>query len=701
MSALPAASLGGSRRQRFLVGVAERSLVIAAAVIFLAPFVFIALTSVMTDRQALSPRLWPDPLRISNFTTVFHQVPLLRYAGNTFLYAGLATIGVVLSSVPVAYALARLRWKGREAAFLLVVAAMLLPTQATIIPIYVMFSKLHLVGTLWPLILPNWFGDAFSIFLLRQFFLTIPFEYADAARVDGASELRIMALTARLARPAIAAVALFQLPLLLEGLLRAAPLHRRELLELDALRLVGAVPDALPGPMEPDHGGDPPLHGPGDRPLLLRPEGVRRGRDAHRGEGMKVAVVGAGSTYTPELVSGLAREGETIGLTDLVLHDIDRERREVVGDLGRRMLAAAGYGGRVEVTGSLERALDGADAVLLQIRVGGQAARLRDETLPLPCGCIGQETTGAGGLAKAMRTVPVVLGIAEEVRARAAAGAWIVDFTNPVGIVTRSLLDHGHRAIGLCNVAIGFQRLFARLLGVGPSRVSVNQVGLNHLTWVRGVAVDGQEVLRDLMSEHGAAIAAEIELPLRLLEELGAIPSYYLRYFYAHDAVLAEERSGEPRAARVAAIERELLELYRDPALVTKPALLDERGGAYYSEAATALLRSLVTGDGAEHVVDVRSAGALAGLADDDVVELPARIDTDGPVPLPQDPLPAELLGLIQHTAAYERVAAAAAERRDRPLLRKALLAHPLIGQHERVDALDALGTELFDGLVL
>src|SRR5438105_7177429 len=191
---------------------------------------------------------------------------------------------------------------------------------------------------------------------------------------------------------------------------------------------------------------------------------------------MKLAVVGGGSTYTPELVAGLARERERLGLHALVLHDVDPERREIVGGLAGRMLAAAGYDGELSVTGDLERALDGAGFVLIQLRVGGQTARLSDETIPLACGCIGQETTGAGGLGKALRTVPVVLGIADRVRERAADDAWIVDFTNPVGIVTRALLDAGHRAVGLCNVAIGFQRAYAAKLGVAPEQLVIDQV---------------------------------------------------------------------------------------------------------------------------------------------------------------------------------------------------------------------------------
>src|SRR5438105_4968877 len=336
---------------------------------------------------------------------------------------------------------------------------------------------------------------------------------------------------------------------------------------------------------------------------------------------MKVAVVGAGSTYTPELVSGLLHERERIDLRELVLHDIDPDRREVVGGLATRILERQGFSGELQITEELDRALEGADAVLIQIRVGGQAARLRDETIPAACGCVGQETTGAGGLAKALRTVPVVLEIAERARELAGSDAWIIDFTNPVGIVTRALLDAGHRAIGLCNVAINFQRTIAGWLGVAPARVVVDQVGLNHLTWIRSVWLDGRDVLEDVLERFGEALAQEIELPLALLHELGAIPSYYLRYFYAERAVVAEQRTEVPRAQAVAEIERALLELYRDPSLTEKPALLDQRGGAFYSEAATQLVASLATDSGDVQVIDMRNGGTLAGLADDDVVE--------------------------------------------------------------------------------
>ena len=198
------------RRRRILLAIANHSLLIAAAIAFLAPFAFIALTALMTNDQALSSQLWPHPIRWANFKDVFTTAPIWRWTLNTMMYSGLATLGLLLSSVPVAYALARLRWRGRQVSFLIVLIALMLPPQVTVVPLYVMWAKLHLVGTLWPVIVPNWLGDAFSIFLLRQFFLTIPEEYLDAARVDGCGELRILfTVVTRLAKPALAAVALF------------------------------------------------------------------------------------------------------------------------------------------------------------------------------------------------------------------------------------------------------------------------------------------------------------------------------------------------------------------------------------------------------------------------------------------------------------------------------------------------------------
>jgi multiple sugar transport system permease protein len=198
------------RRRRLLLAIANHSLLIAAAIIFLAPFVFITLTALMSNDQALSSHLWPRPFRWENFIDVFREAPIWRWALNTMIYAVLATLGVLVSSIPVAYALSRVQWRGRSFAFGTVLIALMLPPVVSVVPLYVMWAKLHLIGGLAPLIIPAWFGDAFSIFLLRQFFMTIPQEYLDAARVDGCGELRILAtVVLRLAKPAIAAVALF------------------------------------------------------------------------------------------------------------------------------------------------------------------------------------------------------------------------------------------------------------------------------------------------------------------------------------------------------------------------------------------------------------------------------------------------------------------------------------------------------------
>src|ERR1700710_2967543 len=214
---------------------------------------------------------------------------------------------------------------------------------------------------------------------------------------------------------------------------------------------------------------------------------------------MKLAVVGGGSTYTPELVDGIGRMRDVLRVDELVLIDPAEDRLALVGSLGRRMLKRHDHPGVLATTSDLDAGVAGADAVLIQLRVGGQAARGQDETWPLECGCVGQETTGAGGLAKALRTVPVVLDIASRVRA-SNPDAWIIAFTNPVGIVTRALLTEGHKAVGLCNVAIGFQRRFATMLDVAPSAVALDHVGLNHLTWVRGASVDGVDRLPGLLA---------------------------------------------------------------------------------------------------------------------------------------------------------------------------------------------------------
>ena len=396
--------------------------------------------------------------------------------------------------------------------------------------------------------------------------------------------------------------------------------------------------------------------------------------------GIKVAVIGGGSTYTPELVEGLATRRRRLPIDELVLHDIDAERRDVVGGLARRMMRRMEWGGALTVTGDVDAAIDGASFVLIQLRVGGQAARLIDETLPLRFGTIGQETTGAGGLAKALRTVPVVLDLAELAERRAAPGAWIVDFTNPVGIVTQALVDRGHRAIGLCNVAISLQRSLARRIGVDPTALQLQHVGLNHLSWITAASEDGRDRLPELLATHGDDIARELKLPVELVRSLGAVPSYYLRYYYAFDEVMAEQRGGHHRAEEVMDLEQRLLAMYADPSLDTKPALLDDRGGAWYSEAAAQLLASLHDGAGDVQVVDVRNGDAVPDLAPDDVVEVPSRIDRDGAHPLAQPPMPPAMRDLVRQVKAFERLAIRAALSGEVADLRAALEAHPLVG---------------------
>ena len=397
---------------------------------------------------------------------------------------------------------------------------------------------------------------------------------------------------------------------------------------------------------------------------------------------MKVAVIGGGSTYTPELVEGFGLRRDVLPVDELVLHDIDQSRLDVVGGLAERILRKLEFPGRLTLATDRERAVEGADFVLVQLRVGGLRARLQDETIPPRFGCIGQETTGPGGFAKALRTVPVVLEIADDTARLGADGAWLLDFTNPAGLVTQALIDHGHRAIGLCNIPIGFQRDLAKQLGVEPSRVQLEHVGLNHLSWERRVMVDGVDRLPDLIDTYADQLGEEVDLPGDLVRLLRAIPSYYLRYFYLTGEMLEQQRGERPRADEVMEIERDLLAMYADPTLDVKPKLLEQRGGAFYSEAAAMLVESLHTDRGDVQVVNVRNAGAIPNLAGDAVVEVACRVDASGATPLPVEPLAPEMLGLVEQVKAYERLTVAAAISGDRGLALKALMANPLTSQY-------------------
>jgi 6-phospho-beta-glucosidase len=405
---------------------------------------------------------------------------------------------------------------------------------------------------------------------------------------------------------------------------------------------------------------------------------------------MKLTIVGGGSTYTPELMDGFARLRELLPIEEVWLVDPDEHRLALVAGVSQRMLAHAGHPATVHATTDLIAGVSDADAVLFQLRIGGQDARRGDETWPHEVGCIGQETTGPGGFAKALRTVPVILNVADAVRTYAKPDAWIIDFTNPVGIVTRALLQAGHRAVGLCNVAIGFQRQFAGTFGVEPSRVSLGHVGLNHLTWERNVWVDGVDRLPELFADVGA-LAEDVELPAHLLELLGVVPSYYLRYYYAHDEVLHEQLGAPTRADEVQEVERMLLAKYADESVDTKPEELSKRGGAFYSDAAVDLLASLTSDRGDVQVVNLRNDGILPFLPNDHVIEVPATVDVRGVTAVPVEPLDDDIRGLISDVAGYERLALDAAINGGRDRVLRAMQAHPLVLQYERAEKLTDL----------
>lgn len=390
---------------------------------------------------------------------------------------------------------------------------------------------------------------------------------------------------------------------------------------------------------------------------------------------LKVAVIGGGSTYTPELIDGFARYNVELPVDCIVLHDIDGQRLEIVGGLARRMLQKTGIA--VHNTTLLAEALDGADFVITQLRVGGMAARALDERIPLDYGVIGQETTGPGGFAKALRTVPVMLEIAREM-ARLAPQAWLINFTNPSGLVTEALLRHtGVRVIGLCNVPINMLRHVAEVLNVDPQRVELDYVGLNHLSWARHVWLDGQDVTASLLNE---SVWDDDNFSRGYLKQLGMIPNYYLRYYAHHDRVLEEERSnGQTRAEYLQQVEADLLKMYADPALCEKPALLNERGGAYYSTAAVELIRAIAQDRREVHIVNVRNGEALPDLPPECAVEVPAVIGKNGAHPLTMGRLPATIRGLTAAVKAYEELTIEAAVTGDEGLAQMALLAHPLV----------------------
>jgi 6-phospho-beta-glucosidase len=397
--------------------------------------------------------------------------------------------------------------------------------------------------------------------------------------------------------------------------------------------------------------------------------------------GLKICVIGGGSTYTPELIEGLIEGQDELPVAALALMDIDEDRLRVVGALAERMLRAAEADIRLQLTTQRKEAVEGADYVITQIRVGGLACRIQDEKIPLRFGVVGQETTGPGGFAKALRTIPELLHIAHDVTALAPR-AHLVNFTNPSGIITEALLKYTDvPTIGLCNSPVGFQQQIAKRLGVSPDHIQLDYVGLNHLSWIRGVTVDGEDVF-DQVLEDAVTLARAGESPFSpdLLETLGMLPSYYLTYYYNHEQVLAEQRRAEKtRGEVVQEIEARLLELYADPNLRHKPKLLEQRGGAHYSTAAVAVIRAIHQDAGQEHIVNILNDGALPDLPPQCVVELPSVIDGNGARAVPVAPMPPAIRGLTQAVKAYEELTVVAGVEGDEQAALQALLAHPLV----------------------
>lgn len=387
---------------------------------------------------------------------------------------------------------------------------------------------------------------------------------------------------------------------------------------------------------------------------------------------MKIAVVGGGSTYSPELVHGLAERAEKLGVERVALYDNDPARLGIVGGFVERMCRRIAPALEIERCGLLDEALSEASFVVVQIRVGGNAARLEDEKMGLRFGVVGQETTGVGGFAKALRTIPALLHIAERA-SLVSSNALLINFTNPVSVVTQALLEHAKiRSIGLCNIPISQRMDIAKTLRVRPDEVEIDSVGLNHLSFIRAVRARGEDVALTKLAEIE-------EFPAELVEQLGMIPSGYLKYFFYRNETIEEQRARkQQRAEEVMEIERELLAYYGDEKNAEKPASLEKRGGAFYSHAALEIIEAVALDRDARLIVDVQNRGAVRELPDNACVELPCIVDAGGATPLPQPALEPVIRGLIQHVKSYEELAVRAAISRSRRDVYLALVAHPL-----------------------
>jgi 6-phospho-beta-glucosidase len=412
---------------------------------------------------------------------------------------------------------------------------------------------------------------------------------------------------------------------------------------------------------------------------------------------MKVAVMGGGSSYTPELINGFLERYESFPLTELWLMDISQERLDVVGRFAQRMVAAKGAPFTVHLTTDRREAVRGASYVITQLRVGGMQARREDEYLGRRHSLIGQETTGVGGMAKALRTIPVILSIAADMR-ELAPDALLVNFTNPAGLVTEALARYASEvpAVGVCNAFIGTKMgLLRRLkeeqgLEIEFDRAELKTLGLNHLTWYYSLTVDGEEMWPAIIKSYVNRLKSEKDPPWdpRTIESLQMIPNGYLQYFYYTDRKLAAQEKWPPsRAEQVMEIEARLLAQYAEPDRTEPPEGLMERGGAYYSTVATQLLNTHYNNLGETHVVNVRHNGAVPAWPADWVLEMPCRIDIAGIHPLPAEPLPPACFGLLAQVKSYEILTVEAAVHGDREAAYQALLAHPLGPTADRIEA--------------
>jgi 6-phospho-beta-glucosidase len=396
---------------------------------------------------------------------------------------------------------------------------------------------------------------------------------------------------------------------------------------------------------------------------------------------VKLVIIGAGSSYTPELIHGVIEHYQEMPFTQVCLMDVDERRLEILTGLTRRMLARANLPVAVAATTEHRRALEGAAFVNCLIRVGGMDARINDEQIPLRYDIVGQETTGPGGMMKALRTIPVVLDLARDM-VEVCPAAWLINYTNPSGIIAEALGKHTRvRYVGLCSGPKGWIEAILSLMDVDPKRANVDWIGLNHLGFAIRVWVDG----RDATPEAVEAVAGHWSVDGEWLRALGAIPASYLRYYYHHTTAVREARQPghHTRGQEVREIEAELLRQYADPGLDAKPALLAKRGGGGYSDVAHAAMRAIHHNEGERQIVQVLNGGAVDGIPHDAAVEVPCLVDRMGPHPIRMGEIPLPVRGLIQAVKAYESLTVQAAVEGSKRIALQALMAHPLVPSWE------------------